>query len=126
MTQVAKGMGNLVDPKLMDELTKSGVKYNSADVLMVTKNADGKLLWLEKGNPKKGLEHILNHSDDLLAKGVDVNNIPAFIKNDLLTQAPINTGRNANGLFADFAYNNQKFRLAYGDNGFIVSLFPIK
>lgn len=86
MTQMPKGKGNLVDPKLMDELAKSGVKYNSDEVLMVTKNLDGKLLWLEKGNPKKGLEHILNHSDDLLAKGVDVHNIPAFIKNDLLTQ----------------------------------------
>ena len=110
----------------MDELAKSGVKYNPDNVLMVTKNVDGKLLWLEKGSPSAGLEHILDHTDDLIAKGVNVDNIPVFIKNDLINQNAINIGRNAKGPYADYIYNNQTFRLAYGDNGYIVSLYPIK
>lgn len=123
---VVEGTGKLVSPNLMAELAQSGQKYTPDAVQMITKNADGKLMWLETGSSSAGLEHIMKHSDDLAAKGVDVDNISAFIKNDLLTQNPIKTGSNAKGLYADYIYNDQTFRLAYGTNGYIVSLYPVK
>ena len=123
---VVEGTGKLVSPNLMAELAQSGQKYTPDAVQMITKNADGKLMWLETGSSSAGLEHIMKHADDLAAKGVDVDNISAFIKNDLLTQNPIKTGSNAKGLYADYIYNDQTFRLAYGTNGYIVSLYPVK
>jgi hypothetical protein len=118
---------NVLKPtELMDELARSGVKYNPDDVLMVAKTSDGKLMWLETGNVKAGFEHIAEHTDDLLAKGIAINDVPSFIKNQILTQTPINSGRNSVGPFADYIVSGQKYRLAYGDNGFIVNLYPIK
>ena len=124
--EVIEGTSKFIDPKLMDELAASGVKYNPDAVQMVTKNQDGVLMWLETGSESAGLTHIMKHEADLLAKGVDVTDIPGFIKNDILSQVPTLVGRNAKGPYAEYLVNGQKFRLAYGDNGFIVSLFPIK
>lgn len=38
-----------IDSRLLDELASSGVKYNVNDVVAITKTADEKLVWLEKG-----------------------------------------------------------------------------
>lgn len=55
----------------MAELANSGVKYNADKVVAVVKNSDGKLMWLEEGNEKSGLNHILErHADQFAAKGI--------------------------------------------------------
>ena len=115
---------NLKPQNLMDELANSGVKYNPDDVIAVTKMPDGKLVWLEKGNANAGLEHILaRHAEDFAAKGV--NDIPSFLY-DILSTNPITIGTNEKGLFADYIFNGNKYRIAYGTNGYIVSFFPVK
>jgi len=56
----SQSVNNLVsedDYKLLDD---AKVKYNKNDVLFVTRDSSGQLVWLEKGNPSAGLEHILN------------------------------------------------------------------
>ena len=65
--------------ELLDELAKSGVKYNPNDVQAVTKMVDGKLVWLENGNSKAGLEHVMNHADDFAAKGIPKNQIQDLV-----------------------------------------------
>ncbi len=108
---------------LLDELASSGVKYNPDDVITVIKNPDGKLMWLEEGNSKAGLTHILErHADDFAAQGV--SDIPNLLENVLSTN-PIRTGSNAKGLFADYTFNGNSYRVAYGTNGFVVSFYPI-
>ncbi len=52
----------LTKKHMIDQLTKAGVKFNPNDVLFVTKDKTGQLVWLEKGNKGAGLEHIL-HGD---------------------------------------------------------------
>lgn len=99
------------------------MKYNPDDVITVVKNSDGNLMWLEKGNGKAGLKHILErHADDFASQGV--NDIPKLLE-DVLTTTPIKTGSNAKGLFADYVLNDNSYRVAYGTNGFIVSFYPI-
>ncbi len=120
-SQVDVGSG--IDSSLLDELASSGVKYNPDEVIMVTKNLDGKLMWLEKGNGKAGLTHILEkHADNFAARGV--SDIPNLLKRVLSTK-PIKTGSNAKGLYADYVFNGNKYRVAYGTNGFVVSFYPI-
>lgn len=105
-------------------MANSGVKYNPDDVIAVTKMPDGKLVWLEKGNVNAGLEHILaRHAEGFAAKGV--NDIPSFLY-DVLSTNPITIGTNEKGLFADYIFNGNKYRIAYGTNGYIVSFFPVK
>ena len=116
-------LNNLKTQNLMDELASSGVKYNPDEVIAVTKTADGNLLWLEQGNTKSGMTHILErHADDFASQGVD--DIPQLL-NDVLKNAPIKTGSNLKGLFADYVFNGNTYRVAYGTNGYIVSFYPI-
>lgn len=87
------------------------------------KNTDGKLMWLEKGNSKAGLTHILErHADDFASQGV--SDIPKLLEN-VLSTSPVKTGSNAKGLFADYVLNGNSYRVAYGTNGFVVSFYPI-
>ncbi len=123
MKEVPEGSENLKPQGLIDELANSGVKYNPDDVVSIIKNSDGKLMWLENGNSKAGLQHILErHADDFVSQGV--NNIPNLLE-DALSTNPIKTGSNAKGLFADYSLNGNSYRVAYGTNGYIVSFYPI-
>ncbi|WP_238595415.1 hypothetical protein [Streptococcus suis] len=62
---------NLKRPELMEELANSGYKYDVDAVILVNKNTDGKLLWLEKGTSKAGYDHIvLRHGDDFENLGI--------------------------------------------------------
>lgn len=112
-----------LNPDLLDELASSGVKYNPDDVIMVTKNVEGKLMWLEKGNSKAGLEHILaGHEEHFANKGI--KDIPDFLQY-LLNTEPLKIGSNKRGFFAEYVFANNKYRVAYGTNGFIVSFYPL-
>ena len=101
---------------LMDELANSGVKYNVDDVILVVKTPKDNLIWLEQGNIKSGLTHILEmYVDDFVARGIDVNDIPKLLK-EFLESTPTNTGSNALGLFAEYTTSNgKKYRVAYRD-----------
>lgn len=115
--------GALLDKKLMQELADSGVKYNADEVVMVTKNADGKLIWLEQGNSKSGLKHILDrHASNFADKGV--TDIPRFLQETMNT-IPVKSGKSSKGLFADYIMNENRYRVAYGTNGYIVSFYPM-
>lgn len=84
MTQMTEGMPNTwKDADLLYELTKSSVKYNPNDVLAVTKTGTGKLVWLETGNSKAGMQHILNHVDDFAKKGIQQNKIKDLVMESL-------------------------------------------
>ncbi len=108
---------------LVDELSKSGVKYNADDVVMVTKAADGKLMWLEKGNDSSGLKHMIKrHTTEFMKKGID--DIPSFL-NKILQTKPIQTGVNPAGPFSEYLIDGVKYRVVYGSNGYIVSFYPI-
>jgi len=109
----------------MKELANSGVKYNPDDVVIITKTPDGKLLWLKNGNSSDGLKHIIDgKAINYLDRGISVDGIPYFLEQTLKT-TPFNTGTGANGPFAVYVMNGKNYRVAYGLNGYIISLFPI-
>jgi len=109
--------------RLLNELENSGVKYNPDNVVRVMKNSEGKLMWLENCNSKAGLTHILErHADDFASQGV--SDIPKLLENVLSTN-PIKSGSNVKGRFADYIWNGNSYRVAYGTNGFVVSFYPI-
>lgn len=115
----AKDLGK--NKELLKELAESGVKYTEEDVILIYKNADGSLMWLEKGTESAGLEHILTkHAKEF----EDVNDVPALLENVLKTN-PIKTGITNAGRYADYVFDGTTYRVAYGTNGFIVSFYPI-
>lgn len=74
--------GSLKPEHLLNELRQSGVKFTEKEVIMITKTRKNELVWLEKGNKSKGLEHILlRHEKDLERKfRVKKQEIPNFVK----------------------------------------------
>ena len=62
------------------------------------------------------------HKKDFASQGI--NDIPQLLENVLSTN-PIKTGGNAKGLFADYIWKGNSYRVAYGTNGFVVSFYPI-
>lgn len=120
-----EGAKNRFKPQgLMEQLKHSGVKYTEKDVVLVTKNYDNKLLWLEKGNEQSGLKHIMDgHKNNF--KGI---NVPALIKT-LAKQKPIshyekNEGKQLSDVYI-YKKNGKTYLLAYGDNGYIVTFYRI-
>ncbi|PZF90415.1 hypothetical protein C1903_03835 [Listeria ivanovii] len=73
---------------------------------MITKNTDGKLLWLEKGNGKADLKHIIDgHAVDFDARGIQ--DIPSFL-NETLKMNPIKIGIGKNGPYVNYQINGEK------------------
>lgn len=57
----------MIGRELLSELVRQKVKYTEEDIIFITKDKEGKLIWLERGNDISGLTHIiLNHSNDFL------------------------------------------------------------
>ncbi|TDX89744.1 UNVERIFIED_CONTAM: putative toxin of predicted polymorphic toxin system [Lysinibacillus xylanilyticus] len=123
-----KGTGNLKPQGLMDELANSGVKYNPNDVVAVTKNADGKIVWLENGNSQAGFNHILNHADEFATKGINQSQLPEFITKAVSEGKIVGyQGKGTGRPIYEINFNGQTQRVAIttGSNGFIVGANPV-
>lgn len=72
---------------LIKELESKGVKFSRENIVFITKDKIGQIVWLEKGNSSAGLEHIINgngrtpgHADDFKkAFGVPSDKIPEYL-----------------------------------------------
>ena len=91
------------------------------------KTPDGKIIFLEEGNPKAGWEHIANHLDDFKNAGYPVENLQSIIfealkQNDIVGHQGAGTGRP----IYQVEYGGQTYNIAItvGDNGFIVGANP--
>ena len=113
-------------------LNDAKVKYNKADVIFVTHDSGGQLIWLEKGNEKTGLNHILaRHANDFANKhGVAKNeihsHINSIIKNGKLEYSKV-TQRNGRNCYERLYSKSGKYYLqtGVGLNGYMVSAYPI-
>ncbi|WP_421648217.1 T7SS effector LXG polymorphic toxin [Listeria ivanovii] len=123
ITKKTNDANKLLKPDLLDELSKSNVKYNPEEVVMVTKNTSEDLLWLEYGNSKAGLNHIeIRHATDFSKR--NIRNIPEFIYN-ILKKEPVSIASSSRGINAIYIMDGKRYLIAYGKNGFIVSVYPI-
>lgn len=118
--------------EMLSRLEKAGVKYNPEDVVFVTKDKTGQLVWLEKGNEEAGLKHIEKHAGDFAKKhGIPPNELTNHIEK-ILTNGEIvssekkllSNGRI--GLKKIYCYEGKYYVLAaIGTNGFVVSMYPL-
>ncbi len=121
---VFKETSSLKPQKLLDELAESGVKYNLDDVIAVTKTVDGKLVWLEKGNVNAGLEHILQHADQFITKGIATEKIPDFIMSAIRNGEVVGMQRTRTIYEVMYHGVKQRVAISIGENGFIVGANP--
>ena len=119
--------GSLKPEYLMEKLRNSGVKFTEEDVVMIAKQKNGELLWLERENKVAGLIHIEEgHSENLKsAFGVNKNSIPSFIKNVIEQGKIISNVKKGKRITGIYDFGGKHYVLcALGRNGVIVSVYP--
>ena len=119
------------DP-LLAELLKSGAKVSIKDVIFVSKDKTGQIVWLEKGNETSGLAHIRKHVNDFVAKhNIQPEHLVGHLKNVVkrgrvvsIKKKMLSNGRV--GLEKIYVYKDKYYTVgAIGTNGYIVSMYPI-
>ena len=114
---------------LINSLIARKEKCTPADILMIDKDHEGNIFWLEKGNYKAGLEHIIEkHERNFADVGIKKYDIPKYICSAIKTGRIVGqqgNGKNPRPIY-EFDYRGEKRRLAIqiGSNGFIVSANP--
>ena len=117
-----------VNPALLNELSANGVKFTPQNIIATGRNANGQVVFLETGNAKSGLQHIIGeHGSQFAQMGVSEAQIPGVVmravtEGKLVGYQGSGTGRpiyeiNING-------QTQRIAVTVGDNGYIVGANP--
>lgn len=122
---------------LVKQLEQSGVKFSKKDIVFVTKDKTGQIVWLEKGSSSAGLKHILDgdgkasgHAEDFQrAFGISRSEIPSHIEkvitNGIVVDNKLKLVGNRMGYERTYYYNGEHYVVTgIGTNGYIVSAYP--
>ena len=107
--------------KLIQELARSGVAHTPENIVAIARGPDGKIIFMETGNARAGLAHIVaQHGAQFAQHGIPENEIPQFVLK-AATDGVI-VGYQRTRPIYEFLYRRTTYRLAVdvGDNGFIV------
>ena len=75
-----KGPVGGVNPTLLNELTANGVKFTPENVIATARGPSGQVVFLETGNSRAGLQHIVGeHANDFANIGVGQAEIPNVV-----------------------------------------------
>ena len=113
---------------LIAEVKASGKKISPEKVLLITKDPDGKIVWMETGNEKSGFMHIvMAHGMEFSKKGIGFSDIPNYVLEAVYQGniVGVQGKRNPRDVY-EFVYNGTKQRIAIqvSDNGYIVGANP--
>ncbi|MBN3066330.1 VENN motif pre-toxin domain-containing protein [Pectobacterium aquaticum] len=109
---------------LLKEMTTQGIKFTPENVVSVAKDNSGKIIFLEKGNSKSGLQHIVEeHGSQFAQIGIAESRIPdvvmkAATEGKIVGYQGTGTGRP----IYETMINGKKYNIAVtiGNNGYIV------
>lgn len=118
------GSEAVIKSSLLKEMTAQGIKYSPENIVQVSKNSSGKIVFLETGNDRAGLNHIIKeHGSQFASIGVSETEIPnvvmkAVSDNNIVGYQGSGTGRP----IYETTINGKKYNIAVtvGNNGFIV------
>jgi uncharacterized protein YukE len=65
--------------ELLEELAANGIKHDPDKVILIGKDGDGKIVFLEAGNAKAGLQHVMDHADQFTDIGVPRDKVGQFV-----------------------------------------------
>jgi RHS repeat-associated protein len=106
-------------------LTSQGIKHSLGDLVKIGLEKGGKVVFLEKGNAKAGLKHILNdHLDDFVKNGIAEEDIAEYVFN-AATKGKV-VGKQGTRTIFETTYKGQTKRVAItiSENGYIVGANP--
>ncbi len=113
------------EKELIRELVESGKKCRPEEIVHIDKAEAGGIVWIETGNKRAGLTHILErHRKDFEARGISSKQIPEFISKALKQGETIGTKANEAGKTVLLKIEGKIYKIAIGSNGFIVTAYP--
>ena len=122
---------------LIQEALSEGKKINPKKVIFITRDPNGRIVWLEEGMTKKeaeamdrtpaGLRHILEgHAKNFQDLGVKREDIPKFLKS-LIQRGEIIGRRNGGVVYRNPAgAEKTPIEILISANGYIVTAFPLR
>lgn len=112
----------------VQSLQSQGIKVTSENVVLTGRDARGNITFLETGNSKAGLQHIVSrHADDFNKIGVATSDIPAFVMKTIEKGVVVGyQGKGTGRPIYQTEVNGQKRNIAIsvGNNGFVVGANP--
>lgn len=111
--------------QLVMEVVSNNRKISPNKVLSITRDSNGKVVWIEEGNSHSGFQHIIEkHEHEFYGRGISKDEIPNYIL-EAVRQGNIvgYQGKKNPRPIYEFVYNGTTHRLAVqvSDNGYIVS-----
>ncbi|PEI05578.1 AT-2 family transporter [Pantoea agglomerans] len=109
---------------LFNEMTTQGIKFTAENVVAAAKDNSGKIIFLEKGNSKSGLQHIVEqHGSQFAQIGVSEARIPDVVMKAVTDGKIVGyQGSGAGRPIYEAMINGKKYNIAItvGNNGYIV------
>lgn len=112
---------------LIDELRRRGINHTPEAIVRIERMPNGSIVFLERGNARAGLQHILErHGSQFAQWGVGPNQVPAVIFRAL--QEGVVVGTRGVGTIYRVTINGttRHILVVRGNNGFIVTAHPIR
>ena len=133
-------MSSMIDEGLVKELKENGVKFSREDMVFITRDATGQVVWLESGNSNAGLDHLLHgngttkgHAKDFKnALGLSESEVPRYLHRVITHGVVVSNQLKplANGRlgYTRVYYYGGRYNIitGIGTNGFITSAYPTR
>lgn len=113
---------------LITEAQAQGLNISPDKVVGITKDSDGRIIWLETGRSGErgsGLSHIIEeHGKQFNARGISNSELPEYLLQAVSTGKIV--GKQGTRPIYEFTYNGTRQRVAItvSDNGYIVGANP--
>ena len=113
---------------LISEAQGQGLSISPGNVVGITKDPDGKIVWLETGSGGSrgsGLAHIIEeHGKQFNGRGISNSELPGYLLQAIHTGKVV--GMQGSRPIYEFTYNGTRQRVAItvSDNGYIVGANP--
>ena len=110
---------------LLEDLGRLGVRHTPDNIVAIGRNAAGSIVFLEKGNSRAGLEHIiLQHGEDFAKRGIAVERIPGAVLKAATEGVQIAIQGTRPVYEVEFDGQRHLIAVTVADNGFVVGANP--
>lgn len=120
--------------ELIEALRKQGEKFNEKRLIFITRDINGKIVWLEEGNPGAGFYHMTHdakthrsHSKQLFNQfGINEKDIPHFIQKAIQSNKFIEDKKRGIRYYNVKGNDTHYLSIVVGSNGYIITAFPTR
>ena len=124
LEKIAPSVTRETEETLLKELAASGVKHDPAAIVNIFRDAEGRIVFLEKGNDAAGLRHIIvRHGEELAGKGITEAEVPELLQTAIQDGEIVgHQGKGVGRPIYEVMFHGKPIRIAItvSVNGFIV------